>query len=154
MADIVQLIENGQKKFLKTHVQAIDGLQGELAKYELKSTLKEGIMAWEGGLMMSELNTVTPSVPLDQCKSGWILVWYKYENSVLSSYPTRTFIPKSGGGGYAPNTIAFPIGLMQVYNSGATIVKIVKWTNTTITGHGANNLEPNNRSILKEVIAI
>ncbi len=32
MADIVQLVENGQKKYIKTHVEAIEGLTTELDK--------------------------------------------------------------------------------------------------------------------------
>lgn len=37
MADIVQLVENGQKKYIKTHVQAVEGLDTMMSNVLIQS---------------------------------------------------------------------------------------------------------------------
>ncbi len=92
MADIVQLVENGQKKYIKTHMQAVEGLTDELAKCNLSS----GETLWTGVQTMNVDHTITPSKPLSMCQNGWIIYWSTYTGQTPYEHQTvRSVIHKS-----------------------------------------------------------
>lgn len=153
MADIVQLVENGQKKYIKTHVKAIEELEKELAKYEKTDGLSAGETLWAGGLVFNSTNTITPTKSLDECKHGWELTWLKWDstNGADQGSRCRTYIPKT-----TPRNQAalFPIALNQIYREGAMNITKNTWFSTTeLKGHGQNALAPNDRAILQSVVS-
>ncbi|WP_157456222.1 BppU family phage baseplate upper protein [Carnobacterium maltaromaticum] len=113
------------------------------------STLSKNEVLWTGGLMMASAHTVTPSKALNQCENGWVLKWNKYVSGTgtTTTHACLTYIPKNSG---LLGTIAFPVALMQNYTT-PVITKCLLYSNTVLTGHGANDLTPNNQAVLTEV---
>lgn len=106
---------------------------------------------WEGAIHLQASQTVTPSKPIKDCPHGWILVWSAYVNGSSSNASwDYTFIPRAwreladwAGGSEIP--------LME----NSTIVrKYVYIGDTTIKGHDRNREAPNNRKVLRYVLAI
>ncbi|MGK9295834.1 hypothetical protein QQG09_09015, partial [Melissococcus plutonius] len=86
MTDIVQLKENGTPKYLKTHVDAIDGLDTKLDGLDSKfsntinesNILNRGKQVWAGCVYLSDTQTITPSITLDECPTGWLVLYQPY----------------------------------------------------------------------------
>lgn len=73
MADIVQLVENGVKKFVKTHVQAVEGLESLIAE----KTKREFIMFKADGAdlnsgISNRATTLSKASSLVKENGGWI----------------------------------------------------------------------------------
>lgn len=104
MADIVQLKEDGVAKYLKTHVNAIDGADGYFVKVsgdesisgnknfvgslsvKTKRVLTIDDLSttdalWAGISFLSDQHTITPSKGLRSCEHGWVLKWNNYNTS-------------------------------------------------------------------------
>lgn len=51
---------------------------------------------WSGALLMSDQDTIYPSVPLSQCPNGWVLLWAQYDNGTAKKWAnTYTIVHKS-----------------------------------------------------------
>ncbi len=116
------------------------------------STLSKNEVLWTGGLMMASSHSITPSKALSQCENGWMLKWNKYVSGTgtTATHACLTFIPKSSG---LLGTVALPIAIMQEYDF-PVVTKCLVFSNTVLTGHGANDLKPNNYAVLTEIRSI
>lgn len=94
---------------------------------------KRGTSLWSGSLLFDGVTTLTPTIPLDQCPTGWMLEWQATSGT---AFPVHTPIYKW----MAKNTahiITMP--RVQVLDSVYdTATKTVLFTNTTISGSDYN----------------
>ncbi|HHZ8250495.1 TPA: hypothetical protein ACWL7Y_002513 [Enterococcus faecalis] len=163
MADIVQLKENGVVKYMKTHADAIDGVEGKLVKAVGNETilgtknfqdglkvgnkaldtnmveqlLNVGKQVWSGAAFLHAEQTLTPSIPLSECLTGWLMCYQPYDSETDKVQLWETnygFIPKTHGKDLS--------GVAVVHNlktlGGGVYNKYVYVTNTTIKGHKTN----------------
>jgi hypothetical protein len=98
---------------------------------------------WAGVYYPSDLQTVTPSKKLSQCKNGWMLVWSDYDVSVGSNDFdwVFTYIPK-----FTPSAMNGGSSLVGVANnlSGTNTnvtVKRLYISDSSITGHADNSVD-------------
>lgn len=142
MAEVVQLKENGELKFLKTHVKAVEGLEDVL---KLFASSVESTPLWKGVSSLNSSHTVTPSKALNKCQSGWLLVFAPYDTgaSSTSNYDfTTLFVPKGKLGLYITN----------IYTSNYTWThKRADISNTKIVGHSSNVSGESLKNVLIEV---
>ncbi|MBP1041249.1 hypothetical protein I6N95_09545 [Vagococcus sp. BWB3-3] len=124
MADIVQLVENGQKKYIKTHVQAVEGIG------------TKGELLWSGGLLMEEGQTVTPKKKLSECANGWLLKYGRYNAAgIQKNWYGSVFIPKEVGLGLRADWLPHA-GATSTYS-----VKLIEVSDSVLKGHN-NNTNP------------
>lgn len=146
MADIVQLKENGEIKYLKTHVNAIEGLTEKLSDYNLK--LSSGEELWKGMAFPKGDQKFTMSKSLDQCQNGYMVVWAPFINEqVVEDILVYQFINKS-----------FKSTLNNVftghnYNRTVNFVKRLAIANDrkTIVGNNSNNAGENYNMMMRWV---
>lgn len=123
-----------------------------LANKQNVSNLSKGEILWTGGLVFDVVNSIKPLKKLSECENGWVLTWVKWDRP--NDEPRddtslcRVVIRKSDG---LSGRNMFTIALNQVYHSGNNITKHVLHTNDSLSGHGQNVLNLNDRAILTEV---
>ncbi|EMW5628075.1 TPA: hypothetical protein P5Y24_002754 [Enterococcus faecalis] len=163
--DIVQLKEKGKPVYLKTHAAAIDGVAGLLVRADgsdetvrgiknfqdgikvgnksldaslMDRLLNVGKKVWSGAWYAGENQSITPSLPLDQCLSGWLFLYQPYDSSAGQARTwdmNYVFVPKTHAvefGGYAV------VHHLETLN-GTAYNKYVYISNTQILGHKNNN---------------
>ena len=93
-----------------------------------------GQLLWEGESYPTENQTVTPSKPLSQCKTGWILRWQKYTKGVGKDDSNfyYTHIPKIHGNGLG-------IRLVMPASLDVIITKYIYVYNNRIVGAAGND---------------
>ena len=164
MADIVQLKEDGVAKYLKTHVNAIDGADG----YFVKASGDESISGnknfsgslnvknkrvltiddlpvvsalWSGASFLSGSHTINLSKSINDCNSGIALKFNPYNTSSGSSYTSQTswfIIPKHHVSTSASGQNTF----CPIFKQDGTFVgaKVVTVSPTRLTGADVNAL--------------
>jgi hypothetical protein len=112
-------------------------------------TALDSTVLWTGGYMMNDLQTVTPSKPLNLCQTGWVLCFRHWDGSsavngeIMYHHIPKHHTLKSSGSGI----------VVQIarYNGSSVGVKYLYVTNTTIKGNALNQLVPNNIKVLTDV---
>lgn len=162
MTDIVQLKEDGVPKYLKTHVNAIDGADGYFVKVSgdesitgnknytgslsVKSKrvlttddLPTTSALWLGASFLSAAHTLSLSKNIADCASGIALKFNPYNTSSGSAYTSQTswcIIPKHHVLGTASGQNTF----CPIYRQEGTFVgvKVITVSPTKIVGADAN----------------
>ncbi|MGK9310657.1 hypothetical protein QQG10_09130, partial [Melissococcus plutonius] len=71
--------KNGDTFYPKTHVNAVDGLEDKLndtfTKYNIPN---RGKQVWAGAAYLSDTQIITPSITLDKCPIGWLVLYQPY----------------------------------------------------------------------------
>lgn len=159
MADIVQLKEDGVAKYLKTHADAIDGIDGKLVKAtgnetvlgtknfqdglqsngenvltktsadEIYQSKTTGMSLWTGTTTLNSDKTIYPSKKLSECGAGWLLIFAPYSGGSAQNYDVTTVFVPKGH---------YRLTVCQVFNGSAWIIKRYQCSNDSITGHGSN----------------
>ena len=124
---------------------------------------KPGVL-WSGRLYMNASHTVTPSKPLSECRSGWLLVWSDYDPDTAAANDAEfvtTFIPRitPTGGTWAGKTFNcdIPRHIGSDQNDVSTekrIMKMVYIYDNKITGHAANDKDTRTDVVLRAVYEI
>jgi hypothetical protein len=102
-----------------------------------------GNQLWAGGSFMSSTQTVYPSVPIDQCPNGWILVWSDYTaGSGSENFDWAfTFVPKEIVALH-PGTLTYhPIPNYVNATTVEVTAKELYFANDRISGSGDNDLD-------------
>lgn len=100
--------------------------------------LNVGKKVWSGAWYAGENQSITPSLPLDKCLSGWLFLYQPYDSSAGQARPwdmNYVFVPKTHAvefGGYAV------VHHLETLN-GTAYNKYVYISNTQILGHKNNN---------------
>jgi hypothetical protein len=110
-----------------------DKIDAHLANYE-SDKADIGKLLWEGESYPTENQTITPSKPLSQCKTGWILRWQKYTKGVGKNDSNfyYTHIPKIHGNGLG-------IRLVMPASLDVIITKYIYVYNNRIVGASGND---------------
>ncbi|MBO0456275.1 hypothetical protein JZO77_05925 [Enterococcus hulanensis] len=160
--DIVQLKENGVAKYLKTHANAIDGLDGVLVKatgdesiggtknftgaLNVKSKrvltaddLPLATPLWSGASFLSGTHTINLSKSVNDCASGIALKFNPYNSGSGSAYTSQTswfVIPKQHVSSNASGQNTF----CPIFKQDGTFVgaKVVTVSPAKLTGADVN----------------
>lgn len=164
MPDIVQLKENGVVKYMKTHADAIDGIEGKLVKAVGNETilgtknfqdglkvgnkaldtnmvdqlLNVGKKIWSGAWYMGENQSINPSLPLDKCLSGWLFLYQPYDSKAGQGSPwdmNYVFVPKTHIVEFGGRAVVHHLETLN----GSKYNKYIYISNTQILGHKNNN---------------
>lgn len=121
---------------------------------------KPGIL-WSGALYMNANQVVTPSKPLSECRTGWMLLWSDYDpdNSVAKDEDfVTTFIPRLSPNGSAWNGQSYYFDIPRYIGSNtsdvtteARIIKRLYVADETLTGYSANNAGTRTDVVLRAV---
>ncbi|MFD1466467.1 DUF859 family phage minor structural protein [Lapidilactobacillus mulanensis] len=111
-----------------------------------------GQLLWSGAVYMNATQTITPSIPMVNCLSGWELVWSQFNTSTgegSNSQYVYFRVPKSHATDHGG------AGVNCTWNSDTKqpIFKYVYISNETIKGYVTNDTAPNNGYVLREVRA-
>lgn len=110
---------------------------------------------WEGVMYLNENQTVKPSKPLNECKTGWILAWSRFvpgdgENNTFWHF---VHVPKKFGtitsGGMVHPLYQNPNGTALA--GAVPIFKYIYCTNTQITGNAFNGEGDRRYAVLRFV---
>lgn len=113
-------------------------------------------LLWEGTLVMNSMQTVTPSLSIDQCLHGWMLLWSQASNgSPVNSRFIYQPILKSFAVNHYGQGLTFPIAAPVDVNTpwGNNVAKYVYANATTIYGYDANYKGTSFAYALREVRA-
>lgn len=136
LAGALIMHENGEE-IIRAHNKKVR-IYGGLNVNDFSNTL------WSGQQYPTASQTITPSKPLNECLTGWILRWQRYEpgQGTTDTNFLYTHVPKVHGAHKSGSGVGFLI------RRDSTIVeKYVYATNTTIKGHDENG-QDNRRTIV------
>jgi hypothetical protein len=107
---------------------------------------------WDGASYMNETQTVTPSVPLNQCPTGWLLAWSDYTSGVANNYDyVYTMVARNHGtlwSGYGTHHI---VSSNTATNYAYLDSKYLYVSNTSFSGHTTNDEGTNSTIVLRKV---
>lgn len=132
MAEVVQLKENGELKYLVTHVKAVEGIDKHYQKKSEEKELWSGL--WYGG---ASGNGVEPTKRLSDCANGWILQWQEMSAQGTANGTTYQFfaLPKQ----HALNPgLRGTVNYLNNYNNTNPQVKYLYVNDATIKGNDLN----------------
>ncbi|PCX66826.1 BppU family phage baseplate upper protein [Listeria monocytogenes] len=99
---------------------------------------------WTGSFYMIASQTVTPSIPLSQCKA-WIIYWSKYSAGVARDYYWCTqVVTKETYGGHN----------FDAMMDNNPVHKYLYVSATQLTGSDDNSTGTNNQAVMRKVVAI
>ncbi|EAH1858747.1 DUF2479 domain-containing protein [Listeria monocytogenes] len=99
---------------------------------------------WTGSFHMIASQTVTPSIPLSQCKA-WIIYWSKYSAGVSRDYYWCTqVVTKETYGGHN----------FDAMMDNSPVHKYLYVSATQLTGSDENSTGTNNQAVMRKVVAI
>lgn len=162
MTKLVQLKENGEYKYIKTHVEGIDGIDGALVRADgdesiggsknfadslnvkgkrvlTSDDLPIGSALWTGASFLSASHTIALSKSLNDCLTGIVLKFNPYNSSSGSSYTSQTswcFIPKH----HVTTSASGQNTFCPIFKQDGTFVgaKVVTVSPTKLTGADVN----------------
>ena len=121
---------------------------------------KPGVL-WRGTQYVTDTSTITPSKPLSECRTGWMLLWSDYDPDTTTANDgefVTTMIPRITPTGANWNGQSFSCEIPRFIGSDTTdvdtekrIIKIVYIYNDKITGHSANNKGTRTDVVLRAV---
>ena len=127
-----------------------NGNSGSLTAEKLQQMNNVGQVLWSGAFYMQGSHTITPSIPISQCFTGWNLWWSWFENGSVSNsqwvvqHIDKSFVATNSGQG----TI-----VTLASSTGATISqKYVYPKDTTIQGYDSNANNPSKNWVLRMVV--
>lgn len=131
--------------------QNYGAIGGSLDATQLAKMNACGSVLWTGVKSMNSEQTITPSISIDKCLTGWLLTWQEYRNGAVTGTGVvntplykNDVIANSGAG--------FPLGFVN-YDQNA-VVKYVYPTNTQIKGNARNgSLDYSKGFVLTKVTA-
>ncbi|WP_204122480.1 phage tail protein [Lacticaseibacillus mingshuiensis] len=127
------------------------GQIGTLGAWDLMALNHSGRVLWQGGMWMIDGQSITPSVSLDDCFNGWILLWSRYTNGATRDAQfVASLVPKYYAQMYSGKGMNFPL---STFSTNKTVTKMLYITNTTLTGHATNGVSPQNEFALRAVIS-
>lgn len=122
---------------------------------DVSHTHKTDLPLWSGSCTLVATDTVTPSKPLSNCQSGWLLLWSDGNaNGVGNDYDYCTsMIPKKNATGGNWNTKAFFCVLPRFsdVDLDGINIKTIKVSDTTIFGDVKNDQGGREDIILRAV---
>ena len=141
MSDIVQLKENGVPKYLKTHVDAIDGVEGKLVRATGNETIL-GIKNFKDGLQIGGISAVTDkfasksvtTTNTTDFMSGSKVIFYRWGRLVVAQIEISN---KNANFAGWKNLMPFPSGYRPI----------------TVTGWGGTLTNKSNRNPALSVYA-
>ncbi|HBL7099594.1 TPA: BppU family phage baseplate upper protein [Listeria monocytogenes] len=99
---------------------------------------------WTGSFYMSASQTVTPSIPLNQCKA-WIIYWSKYSAGAARDYYWCTqIVTKETYGGHN----------FDAMMDNSPVRKYLYVSATQLTGSDDNSTGTNNQAVMRKVVAL
>ncbi|HDU3273432.1 TPA: BppU family phage baseplate upper protein [Listeria monocytogenes] len=99
---------------------------------------------WTGSFYMSASQTVTPSIPLNQCKA-WIIYWSKYSAGAARDYYWCTqIVTKETYGGHN----------FDAMMDNSPVHKYLYVSETKLTGSDENSTGTNNQAVMRKVVAL
>lgn len=99
---------------------------------------------WTGSFYMSASQTVTPSIPLNQCKA-WIIYWSKYSAGAARDYYWCTqIVTKETYGGHN----------FDAMMDNSPVHKYLYVSATKLTGSDDNSTGTNNQAVMRKVVAL
>ncbi|HDI4504948.1 TPA: BppU family phage baseplate upper protein [Listeria monocytogenes] len=99
---------------------------------------------WTGSFYMSASQTVTPSIPLNQCKA-WIIYWSKYSAGAARDYYWCTqIVTKETYGGHN----------FDAMMDNSPVHKYLYVSATQLTGSDDNSTGTNNQAVMRKVVAL
>lgn len=134
-----------KERYFKTfHTDSTDRGWVKLLDEETYKADTQTKTIWTGGYHMVAAHTVTPSIPLDQCKE-WILYWSKYSGGAAQAYYWCTqIVTKETLGGHN----------FDAMMDGSPVHKYVYISNSQIKGTDDNNAGTNGQAVLRKVVAL
>ncbi|WP_425483986.1 phage tail spike protein [Lacticaseibacillus absianus] len=106
---------------------------GQLDAGYLEQLNGAGKLLWSGGYYMTGTQIVTPSVPLNKCLNGWVILWSYYNNGASSDSDwNTTIINKNWGAVHSGKGIVTP---MSTATGSVRTQKYLFVTNTTLKGY-------------------
>lgn len=131
--------------------QNYGAIGGSLDATQLAKMNACGSVLWTGVNSMNGAQTITPSISIDKCLTGWLLTWQEYKNGAVTGTGIvntplykNDVIAHSGAG--------FPLGFVN-YDQNA-VVKYVYPTTTQIKGNDRNgSLDYSKGFVLTKVTA-
>lgn len=133
--------ENAQDQLndnFKEIIQQLEKVENTIPKKLLTGLLNSGKQAWSGAWYGGEGQTITPSVPLSECLTGWMVTYQPYDSKTGKAQPwdmNYVFIPKTHGRDFPGVAVVHHLETLN----GAKFNKYIYVTNTTIKGHKNNN---------------
>lgn len=130
--------------------------QGTIDAQTLEQIGNVDRLLWEGTLVMNSVQTVTPSLSIDQCLHGWMLLWSQASNgSPVNSRFIYQPILKSFAVNHSGQGLTFPIAapVDGITPWGNNVAKYVYANATTIYGYSSNNQGTSYGYALREVRA-
>lgn len=116
-----------------------------------------------GGYIMNASHTVTPSKPLSQCRTGWMLIWADFDPDTkkFNDYDfCSTVIPKikPNNGKWTGQPHIFPVAAYMKngspYDAETIRVKTLHVYDDKLVGHAANSADNRNDIVLRAVYEI
>ncbi|EKN7603495.1 hypothetical protein PYQ44_003218, partial [Listeria monocytogenes] len=112
------------------------------AKMYIDSKVSQTI--WTGVYHMTAAHTVTPAIPLTQCKA-WVIYWSKYSGGVSQDYYWCTqIVTKETLGGHNFDTMM----------DGSAVHKYIYVSATQLTGSNDNSVGNNGQAVMRKVVAM
>lgn len=121
---------------------------------------KPGVL-WNTPMYMMDGQTVTPSKPLSECRTGWMLLWSDYDADTKTANDSEfvtTLIPRINPNGTAWSGKSFNCEIPRHIGSNPAdvstekrIIKMIYVYNDRITGHAANNQGDRTDVVLRAV---
>lgn len=177
MSKIAQLRENGEDKYLKTHVQAIDGIDGALVRAtgnetilgtknfkdglliggkqaELATTYEKIIDYWDGtGVYLNESQTV--SIPNADTVKEIILMISRYNANYGGMIVVIPTLPNVNKLKYDIPAVAWEGSASSALTMGVKRISFSKTgTSLIITGDAINTLNDANKKIVLREIGV
>lgn len=111
---------------------------------------------WAGAWVINDSQTVSPKRAITDCPNGWIMVWSRYDSGApVNSFWNFVYVPKRFGslsaGGMVHSLGADPTSGAGGVSRIEPVFKYIYITNTTISGHTQNGVNPNNTTVLRYV---
>ncbi|WP_179394734.1 phage tail spike protein [Lacticaseibacillus absianus] len=114
-----------------------------------------GKLLWSGGYYMTGTQSVTPSVPLNKCLNGWVLLWSYYNSGAQADSDWNTTIINKNWAAVHSGT-----GIVTPLSTASGSVRTQKYlfvTNATLKGYtsgsGGNGSGDAAKFVLREVYA-
>lgn len=127
------------------------GKIGQLRLKELTALNNVGKKLWSGVGVVNDKQTITPSMKLSECLTGWILCWQAYSNGAAQKWDYNyTHIPKVHAQ-YASGQ-----GLDVMLTNATQSNRVSKYlyvTDSTIKGTANNGVSPQSKWVLTAVYA-
>ncbi|BBD15590.1 hypothetical protein [Melissococcus plutonius] len=133
--------KNGNTFYPKTNVNAVDGLDTKLDGLDSKfSNINRGNQVWAGAVYLSDTQIITPSITLDNCPIGWLVLYQPYD-SIAGKTQSYDFnygiIPKTHARDFNGITLVHHLEVLD----GTGYNKCLYVTNKTIKGHRTNMIK-------------